>query len=897
MLRFHLPPNLASAAPRDAIAIKVDLDLSAGAPPAELIPALVLLQRWSGAQSPPEIIQLNRARLRDLLAALKGQPVFFWVNSPSTPIAWNDDALSGVSIFLSAPASLARPAPSPTPRVVQRPAGTQLGIDGSEHFLAVTLPSRENPAYNTLLTLLKENSFVLEPSNRTWWLRDRHKTLNFLSAHLARLRDLFCADFTPNFEKNTAHLRVAEIAADVAETGDSFAVTLALRAGSADESTLRTAVATNRSYLEADGNIFLFDQEKLQKLATAQRALSGDPTAAVAPRRTQRVSSARIAEAQDILEELSPGFQSPESWRTRSSALKNLSALTAAPVPPALDALFRPYQRLGAAWLWHLHRHQLGGILADEMGLGKTLQALALLSAVASRGGPPLAAVPSRDEPPNRKAPPTALYRTPSLNAVSAAVPSLNSSARQSSAGTTAAQSSALSSELSAPGPFASRASLVICPASLLENWRRESARFAPQLRTFVHHSSNRLESSADFASHDLIITSYGTLARDQDLFTSIEFACVIADEAQHIKNRRSQNAAALRALRSRARFLLTGTPLENSLDDLRSLFEFLLPGYLTRVPAGLRGDERAWFDERLRAQTAPYILRRTKRAVAPELPEKIEQTVWCELTPAQAKLYHDTQERSERELFDLEAGGASETKLQFAALTQLLRLRQICCDPRLVTGKSLLAGDSEPESSAQKTDSPNPSAAPFADSAKLDSFREILAEALDDGHRLLVFSQFTSLLALLRADLDEQGIAYCYLDGSMSTAARQAQVDRFQAPVAGSQRSALNAQSPPVFLLSLKAGGTGLNLTAADTVVHFDPWWNPAAEAQATDRAHRIGQTRVVTSYKLVAAGTVEEKVLALQDEKRALLANVFEASDAAAATLSLADLKALLK
>ena len=897
MLRFHLPPNLASAAPRDAIAIKVDLDLSAGAPPAELIPALVLLQRWSGAQSPPKIIQLNRARLRDLLAALKGQPVFFWVNSPSTPIAWNDDSLSGVSIFLSAPASLARPAPSPTPRVVQRPAGTQLGIDGSEHFLAVTLPSRENPSYNTLLTLLKENSFVLEPSNRTWWLRDRHKTLNFLSAHLARLRDLFCADFTPNFEKNTAHLRVAEIAADVAETGDSFAVTLALRAGSADESTLRTAVATNRSYLEADGNIFLFDQEKLQKLATAQRALSGDPTAAVAPRRTQRVSSARIAEAQDILEELSPGFQSPESWRTRSSALKNLSALTAAPVPPALDALFRPYQRLGAAWLWHLHRHQIGGILADEMGLGKTLQALALLSAVASRGGPPLAAVPSRDEPPNRKAPPTALHRTPSLNAVSAAVPSLNSSARQSSAGTTAAQLSALSSELSAPGPFASRASLVICPASLLENWRRESARFAPQLRTFVHHSSNRLESSADFASHDLIITSYGTLARDQDLFTSIEFACVIADEAQHIKNRRSQNAAALRALRSRARFLLTGTPLENSLDDLRSLFEFLLPGYLTRVPAGLRGDERAWFDERLRAQTAPYILRRTKRAVAPELPEKIEQTVWCELTPAQAKLYRDTQERSERELFDLEAGGASETKLQFAALTQLLRLRQICCDPRLVTGKSLLAGDSEPESSAQKTDSPDPISSPFADSAKLDSFREILAEALDDGHRLLVFSQFTSLLALLRADLDEQGIAYCYLDGSMSTAARQAQVDRFQAPVSGSQLSALNSQSPPVFLLSLKAGGTGLNLTAADTVVHFDPWWNPAAEAQATDRAHRIGQTRVVTSYKLVASGTVEEKVLALQDEKRALLANVFEASDAAAAKLSLADLKSLLK
>jgi SNF2 family DNA or RNA helicase len=445
----------------------------------------------------------------------------------------------------------------------------------------------------------------------------------------------------------------------------------------------------------------------------------------------------------------------------------------------------------------------------------------------------------------------------------------------------------------------------VICPASLLENWRRESARFAPQLRTFVHHSSNRLETAADFAAHDLIITSYGTLARDQDLFTTVEFACVIADEAQHIKNRRSQNAAALRALRSRARFLLTGTPLENSLDDLRSLFEFLLPGYLTRVPAGLRGDERAWFDDRLRAQTAPYILRRTKRAVAPELPAKLEQTVWCEMTPAQAKLYRDTQEKSERELFDLEAGGASETKLQFAALTQLLRLRQICCDPRLVTSTGFPARDSDrvADSDVPLSTLNAQRSAPYADSAKLDSFREILAEALDDGHRLLVFSQFTSLLALLRADLEEQGITYCYLDGSMSPTARQAQVDRFQAPASASPLSTLSSQpgggtAPvPVFLLSLKAGGTGLNLTAADTVVHFDPWWNPAAEAQATDRAHRIGQTRVVTSYKLVASGTVEEKVLALQEEKRALLANVFEASDAAAAKLSLADLKSLLK
>jgi SNF2 family DNA or RNA helicase len=307
---------------------------------------------------------------------------------------------------------------------------------------------------------------------------------------------------------------------------------------------------------------------------------------------------------------------------------------------------------------------------------------------------------------------------------------------------------------------------------------------------------------------------------------------------------------------------------VENSLDDLRSLFDFVLPGYLEKVPQGTRGEERKWFDERLRAKTAPYILRRTKRTVAPELPARIEQVIWCAQEPAQAALYRSFQEKSERELFDLEARGAGESSLRLAALTQLLRLRQICCDPRLVAKGVERTGE-----------------APYDGSAKLDSFREILAESADDGHRLLVFSQFTSLLALLRSELELQEVPFCYLDGSMSPLERQAEVDRFQ------------SSQVPVFLLSLKAGGSGLNLTAADTVVHFDPWWNPAVEAQATDHAHRIGQTRVVTSYKLVCPDTVEERVLSLQDEKRALLAGVFEASDAVSEKLSLDDLRSLLR
>ena len=882
MLRLVLPPNLAAAALRDAIPVKVELDPTA-VPAPGLFPVLAHLQRLCGTTTPPAFLQLTRAQLRDLAAAAAQEPIF--THNGQTGV-WRHAALLGTPPPPAAPPKSDRPIENRESKIKNSSVPQALTVDGSENFLALTLPSPEHPLYARAVELVKTSGFALDPSTRKWWLRDRHKTLNFLAAHGDRLRTVFDADFTANFETHTARLRHAEVIADAAETAGGFNLTVGLKAGPADDATLREAIATNRRYLEAGGQVYLIAPDQLEKLATAQRALAGDPTASVAPRRAQRVSAARVAEAETILEDLAPGFQPPETWKTRSAALRNLTSLTPAPIESALNDQLRPYQRLGVAWLWHLHRSELGGILADEMGLGKTLQALALLTALQTQ----LRAVSLELREPSR--PQFQLRRTPTHNSPTS---TLNSRP----------------------------ASLVIAPASLLENWRRETLRFAPALRVFVHHGDHRLVSAADFVAHDLIITSYGTLTRDQDLFTAVDFSVVIADEAQHIKNRRSQNAAALRALRARSRFLLTGTPLENSLDDLRSLFEFLLPGYLQKVPAGLRGDERSWFDQRLRAQTAPYILRRTKLAVAPELPEKIEQIIWCDLTPAQAKLYRDTQENSERQLLDLAAAGASEGRLQFAALTQLLRLRQICCDPRLV---NQVTPSSSPDSEVERvvpnalalSDSENSqlsalnSQLSFADSAKLNAFTELLAEAIDDGHRLLVFSQFTSLLALLREELDEQKIAYCYLDGSMPPAARQAQVDRFQsipsarasASVSDAQLSTLNSQPgrgaappPPIFLLSLKAGGTGLNLTGADTVIHFDPWWNPASEAQATDRAHRIGQTRTVTSYKLICAGTVEEKVLALQAEKRALLADVFEASDAAAAKLSLADLRDLLR
>lgn len=847
VLRLFLPPNLAAAATRDAIAVKVELDLSR--PPApELLPALALLQSWCRSNTPPPFLQLNRAQVGQLINALAGQPVFFWINQPNTPLLWVGPRLRGVSEHLVVPTATAAdaigspvPAPRspaiaskpstaesekpfrgrrievpPTPRAAREEArefsSAVLTVDGSEHFLAVTLPSRESASYASALELLKANGFALEPSNRKWWLRDRHKVLNFLARFRARLRDEFHAEFTSNFEKNTAKLEFAEVACDAVDNGSGFNVTLALRAGRVSEDQLLSAAASNRGYVEDNGRVYLIDPAKLERLSQAQRALAGDAGGGLSTRRTHRISAARLAEAQDVLEEIAPHFQPPEGWRARSEALRDLSKLASAPIPPEFDRQLRPYQRIGVAWLWHLYRNELAGILADEMGLGKTLQALALL---------------------------TGIHRQ-------------SQGAGRSGAPTT---------------------SLVVCPASLVENWRREAARFAPELRVFVHHGPSRLANAADAARFNLVITSYGTATRDRQLFEEIELAGLIADEAQHLKNRRTQNAQALRALRARGRFLLTGTPVENSLEDLRSLFEILMPGYLEKIPTGTRGDERAWYDERLRAKTARYILRRTKQAVAPELPEKIEQVLYCELAPAQAALYRQVQEQSERALMDMEASGASENALRLATLTQLLRLRQVCCDPRLISGKT-----SAEESAAD--------AGRESDSAKLETFRELLAEAVDDGHRLLVFSQFTSLLALLRQEMEAQALPYCYLDGSMPTRARQAEVDRFN-----------GTPDIPVFLISLKAGGTGLNLTSADTVVHFDPWWNPAVEAQATDRAHRIGQTRVVTSYKLICSGTVEEKVLQLQQTKRDLLANVFEASDAVSATISLADLRDLLK
>jgi superfamily II DNA or RNA helicase len=829
-IRIVLPPNLKEAAARDMLTAKLEfLFEGKRIPPEKMfrrapcriekqeLAALAYLESQNhGALA--SLLQLRRAFLAEMVKLLEGTDSFEWSGAPDVPIAWADGALAGVSEFLAEPEkSVQTPAAKTAPIHVRRgsgvvtprqsvlatmkpvapkrevreePSGGRIEIDGSPHYLAILIP-QGHPLRERARSLVEGADFHLEPRSGRWWLRDRHKVLNFLAEHGRGLTEVFAPKFSDNYAARMKAVKNARLVAKAGAKGSSYDIEMRIDAGPCTEEEIRRAVASHQFYILSGEAVWLFPPDLLQRIAEASRELSGEPGRAAAPSLSMTVGAARLVEVDAILATADEG-ETPSQWKGRIEAMRNFSHLEAPPVPEALFGKLRGYQKIGAAWLWNLWKNDLGGVLADEMGLGKTVQAAALLEGVKTRSG--------------------------------------------------------------------DRPLLVVCPAGLVENWMRELARFAPNLRVLRHHGSARVEDFSQLSGGDLLLTSYQTLVRDAELFMPLRYAAIVADEAQHIKNRRTQAAVALRSLNAKARFVLTGTPVENSLDDLRSIFAFILPGYLAKVPEGVRGEDRAWFDNRNSAQAAPYILRREKRVVAPELPEKIEQTVFCEMAPKQAKMYGEYLEEGRRAIFEMEMGGASDGKLRMEAFTRLLRLRQICADPRI------LKADLD-----------------AADSAKLRSLEEIQNEALDGGHRMLVFSQFVEALRKIEASLKEREVPYCYIDGS--TPNRQAEVDRFNGDA-----------SIPVFLISLKAGGTGLNLTGADMVIHYDPWWNPAVEEQATARAHRIGQTRAVTSIRLIAAGTVEEKVLELQKKKAEILAELLDESAAATSRISLADMKDLM-
>src|SRR3990167_4222932 len=492
-------------------------------------------------------------------------------------------------------------------------------------------------------------------------------------------------------------------------------------------------------------------------------------------------------------------WQGGEQLRGFAQRLQAHSAQQVKP-PANLQATLRPYQLQGLAWMQALAELEIGGVLADDMGLGKTLQTLAHILGEKQAG--------RLDRP-----------------------------------------------------------ALIVMPTSLIPNWQDEAAHFTPQLKVLALYGAKRRPLFKLIGEHDIVLTTYALLPRDLKALAAQPYHLLILDEAQNIKNPRSKAALAAGQLQARQRLCLTGTPLENHLGELWSLFNFLMPGWLGDAKSFTR-DYRTPIEKQanqqrlahLRGRIKPFVLRRTKEQVARELPPKTEVTHWVELTAAQRDRYETLRLAMDKKVRD-EVARQGLARSQIVILEALLRLRQACCDLRLL-------GDDDAQLKS-------------SDSGKLGALLEMLEELVDEGRKVLLFSQFTSMLALIESELQARKIGYVKLTGS--TQDRRTPVQQFQ------------AGQFPVFLISLKAGGAGLNLTAADTVIHFDPWWNPAAEAQASDRAYRIGQDKPVFVYKLIARGSLEEKIQQLQQNKASLARGLLDSQGLGQLALGEEELQAL--
>ncbi|WP_449434004.1 DEAD/DEAH box helicase [Pseudomonas putida] len=498
-----------------------------------------------------------------------------------------------------------------------------------------------------------------------------------------------------------------------------------------------------------------------------------------------RLDRADAARLNDI-EHLPLHWEGGAHVRDLGRRLRDARDLQAEP-PTGLNATLRPYQQQGLNWLQALREMGTGGILGDDMGLGKTLQTLAHLLLEKQSG------------------------------------------------------------RMTAPA-------LAVMPTSLVPNWLDEAQRFAPTLRVLALHGPGRSKHFATLDAYDLVLTTYALVPRDLEHLRAQPWHVLVLDEAQNIKSSTSKAALAVCELQAEQRLCLTGTPMENNLGELWSLFHFLMPGWLGDVKR-FNQDYRAPIERHADAERLahlvnrirPFLLRRTKEQVATELPAKTEMVHWVDLSDAQRDTYEAVRVAMDKKVRDeIARNGASRS--QIVILDALLKLRQVCCDLRLVKGV---------ESKGQQ-----------ADKGKLGALLEMLEELLSEGRRVLLFSQFTSMLALIEQELDKRKIRYSLLTGD--TRDRRTPVQQFQ------------QGDSEVFLISLKAGGTGLNLTAADTVIHYDPWWNPASENQATDRAYRIGQDKPVFVFKLITRGTVEEKIQQLQQEKAALAASLLDGGQA---------------
>jgi superfamily II DNA or RNA helicase len=639
--------------------------------------------------------------------------------------------------------------------------------------------------------------------------------LNFLGSQVPALRRL---GWKVQLEGRVAgfheQLPVATPVVRVADGGGWFEVGYDFESplgGTLRPGAVQAALLRGDSWLEQDGRTVLLDRDAIEALRGVLADCGGRDGERPGSFRVPAIYAPFVRGSLAAIDGID--LEEPPAWRERAARQNRELQFAPVPLGEPLEGVLRPYQKDGVYWLRFLESGGAAGLLADEMGLGKTVQTLAWLQL-------PRVAPEARGRP-----------------------------------------------------------ALIVCPTSLVENWAREAAQFTPRLRVLVLSGSRRHELWDEVPRHDLAITSYALLRRDIERYHALEFGVAVLDEAQHIKNRSTQNAVAAKQIRALHKLVLTGTPVENGVADVWSIMDYLLPGYLgdyelfrdqyeQPIARGDRDGELA--QTRLRRKLHPFLLRRLKRDVARDLPDKLVKTSFCVLTAEQQRVYNALLQEARARVGGLVAAkGFGRSHVEILAI--LMRLRQVCCHLELLPEFRDAAAAGKPAAEAP--------------SAKLDQFFDLLDEALDGGHRVLVFSQFVRMLHLIRAGMDRRGLTYCYLDGQSQD--RLEQVQRFN-----------RQHDIPAFLISLKAGGTGLNLTGADMVIHFDPWWNPAVEDQATDRAHRIGQKRTVYSIKLIAEQTVEEKVLALQRRKQAIIgATIATTDEAIVKSLTWDDVRELLE
>jgi non-specific serine/threonine protein kinase len=639
----------------------------------------------------------------------------------------------------------------------------------------------------------------LRKDHRTdeYTLRSTTNVLNFLIHQIPRIIE---AGFEVFGEESLAGAKInrstPRLSMQVSSGIDWFDVKLGVAFGDATASikSIKQAIKKRERYIKlSDGSIGALPDEWVKKYSYLF-SLDAEKHEGDGELRLQRHHAILLG---DLLGQADDS-EADSEFMDVLDRLSRFRAIEPRAVPAELKDVLRPYQAHGFDWLHFLREYGAGGCIADDMGLGKTIQVLAFLQSLALDTAKPR------------------------------------------------------------------RASLIVVPRSLIFNWQREAARFTPSLKVLAHADQQRAKTAAQFNRHDIVLTTYGILVRDIEMLKAHTFRCAILDESQAIKNPAALSAKASRLIKAEQRITLTGTPVENSTQDLWSQFAFLNPGLLgtleqfrTQFGAAIDRSQDETSAAMLRRLVYPFILRRTKEQVAPELPPRTERIVYSEMEPDQRKIYDETKAHYQHLLMGLiDRDGMTAARMK--VLEGLLRLRQICNHPRLARHDY------------------------DGQSAKFEGLIQTLLTLQSEGHKALVFSQFVQMLKLVESELARLAIPYTMLTGQ--TRDRQDKVDQFQ-----------NNPEIPFFLISLKAGGIGLNLTAADYVIHIDPWWNPAVEMQATDRTHRIGQDKPVFIYKLIARDTVEDKILQLQERKRAVVQQVIAGDSGFFKSLTRDDIAAL--